>query len=104
MKNSYKTLTEAIRSLQNEGYTEDFNLCDAGIENKSKKTIHEAEKLNIIKYYRFEGYTNPADNVVLYVIETSIGEKGLLVDAYGVYSGNISEEMINKLKMTISVH
>ena len=27
------------------------------------------------------------------------GEKGLLVDAYGAYSGQISQEMIQKLKI-----
>jgi hypothetical protein len=37
----------------------------------------------VIAYYRFEGASNPDDNVVLYVIETSRGEKGLLLDAYG---------------------
>jgi hypothetical protein len=53
----------------------------------------------VVKYYRFEGDSNPDDNTVLYVIETSRGEKGLLLDAYGAYSGNVSNEMIHKLKM-----
>ena len=43
--------------------------------------------------------TNPGDNSVLYVINTDSGEKGLLVDAYGAYSGQISQEMIQKLKI-----
>lgn len=40
MENSYISLFIAIKALQEEGYTEDFNLCDAGVENKSKKNIH----------------------------------------------------------------
>lgn len=99
MDRSYTSLSEAISALQQEGYTEDFNLCDAGIENKHKKIIHPASELNVVKYYRFEGDSNPDDNTVLYVIETSRGEKGLLLDAYGAYSGNVSNEMIHKLKM-----
>jgi hypothetical protein len=43
--------------------------------------------------------SNPGDNTILYVIETTSGEKGLLVDAYGMYSGNVSREMIEKLKI-----
>ncbi|WP_338039324.1 hypothetical protein [Maribacter litopenaei] len=39
------------------------------------------------------------DSTILYVIETSKGEKGLLVDAYGVYAGNVSREMIEKLRI-----
>ncbi|MFI2744007.1 phosphoribosylpyrophosphate synthetase [Zhouia sp. PK063] len=100
MKNSYNTLTEAIRDLQEEGYTEDFNLIDAGIENKSKKKIHKAANLNVVKFYRFEGMTNPDDNNILYVIETSDGDKGTLVDAYGANATvDVSKEMIDKLKI-----
>ena len=99
MENSYTSLSEAINSLKDEGFTEDFNLCDAGVENKAKKNIHKAVDLNVVKYYRFEGQTNPDDSTILYAIETSTGEKGLLVDAYGVYAGNVSREMIEKLKL-----
>jgi len=99
MEENYDTLIEAITDLNSKGYTEDFNLCDVGIENKSKKKIHKANILKVVKYYRFEGDTNPDDSSVLYVIETSCGEKGLLIDAYGVYAGNVSEEMIDKLQM-----
>lgn len=99
MKNSYITLSEAIKDLQEKGYAEDFNLCDAGVENKSKKLIHKAEELDVVKFYRFEGNSNPEDNTILYVIETNTGHKGLLVDAYGAYSGNVSREMIEKLKI-----
>src|SRR6056297_703063 len=96
MEKSYISLSEAINGLKKEGFTEDFNLCDAGVENKSKKKIHKAVDLNVIKFYRFEGQTSPDDSTILYVIETSTGEKGLLVDAYGAYAGNISREMIQK--------
>ncbi|MCM5663917.1 phosphoribosylpyrophosphate synthetase [Galbibacter mesophilus] len=99
MEKSYTSLSVAIENLKKEGYTEDFNLCDAGVENKSKKKVHKAEELEVVKHYRFEGMTNPGDNSVLYVIETSDGDKGLLVDAYGAYSGNVSKELIEKLRI-----
>ncbi|RRQ50731.1 phosphoribosylpyrophosphate synthetase [Maribacter algicola] len=99
MEKSYKSLSEAINELKKEGFSEDFNLCDVGIENKAKRNIHKTVDLNVLKYYRFEGQTNPDDSTILYVIETSTGERGLLVDAYGVYAGNVSLEMIEKLKI-----
>lgn len=99
MKVTYNTLVEAIQDLQKQGYTEDYNLCDAGVEHTQRKHVHEAANLKVVKYYRFEGMSNPDDNSVLYVIETTNGEKGLLLDAYGVYSGNVSKEMMEKLKM-----
>lgn len=99
MERSYTSISVAITALQQEGYIEDFNLCDAGIENKNRKKIHPASDLNVVAHYRFEGASNPDDNMVLYVIETSRGEKGLLLDAYGAYSGNVSDEMMHKLKI-----
>jgi hypothetical protein len=43
--------------------------------------------------------SNPDDNTVLYVITTASGEKGLLVDAYGAYAGNIPNELLEKLRI-----
>jgi hypothetical protein len=43
--------------------------------------------------------TNPDDSSVLYAIASTGGLKGLLVDAYGVYSESISQEMIKKLQI-----
>ncbi len=99
MKNSYSSLSVAIQDLQREGYTEDFNLCNAGVEQKSKKKIHKAAELEVVEFYRFEGTTNPGDNTILYVIETTSGDKGLLVDAYGMYAGNVPKDLIEKLRI-----
>ena len=99
MENAYSSLSVAIRELQEEGYTEDFNLCKAGVENKNRKTMHMPSELDVVRYYRFEGMSDPDDNTVLYVIETKSGEKGLLLDAYGAYAGNIPVELIEKLRI-----
>ncbi|TLP80421.1 phosphoribosylpyrophosphate synthetase [Maribacter sp. ACAM166] len=99
MKNSYSSLSLAIQDLQREGYTEDFNLCDAGVEHKHKNCIHSTTELDVVKFYRFEGDSNPDDNTILYVIETSSGVKGLLVDAYGMYAGNVPRDLIKKLNI-----
>jgi hypothetical protein len=99
MKNSYSSLSIAIEALQKEGYSEDFNLVENGIESKAIKKSWDAGELEIVKFYRFEGIADPGDNTILYVIETQFGKKGLLVDAYGADTGNISPEMIVKLKM-----
>ena len=100
MENAYTSLSVAIQKLQEEGYEADFNLCNAGVENRKKKKVYPASDLEVVRYYRFEGQSYPADNTVLYVIETASGEKGLLMDAYGAYSGNIPEDMLEKLRIT----
>ncbi|AFL79845.1 hypothetical protein Aeqsu_0331 [Aequorivita sublithincola DSM 14238] len=99
MKNSYSSLSIAIADLQKEGFIEDFNLVAEGIESKNLKKQWKAGELEVVKFYRFEGMTNPGDNTILYLIETQDGKKGLLVDAYGADQGEISPEMIQKLKL-----
>lgn len=99
MKISYQTLSEAISDFQKKGYTIDFNLAENHLESKSIKQMWKAEQLKVVKFYRFEGESNPSDNSILYVIETNDGKKGLLVDNYGAQRGAISSELIQKLKM-----
>lgn len=99
MKKSYSSLSVAIADLQKQGFTEDFNLIAEGIESKSLKAKWKAGDLEVVKFYRFEGMTDPGDNTILYLIETNGGRKGLLVDVYGADQGEISPEMIKKLSI-----
>lgn len=97
MRNSYTSLSVAIEDLQKNGFSEDFNLIAEGIESRSLKKQWKAGELEVIKFYRFEGMSDPGDNTILYLIETQDGRKGLLVDVYGADQGEISPEMIKKL-------
>lgn len=99
MKNSYSSLSIAIADLQNKGFTEDFNLVAEGIESRSLKKEWKAGELEVVKFYRFEGMSDPGDNTILYLIETLEGRKGLLVDVYGAERGDISSKMIKKLSI-----
>lgn len=100
MKTGYSSLSVAIEDLKTKGYTEDFTLVAEGIESKNLRKQWKAGELNIVDYYRFEGMSNPSDNTILYLIETQNGQKGLLVDVYGADIGEISPEMIKKLKIS----
>jgi|SRR5699024_4860739 len=99
MKEAYTSLSVAIEDLKKKGYTEDFNLIADGIESKSLKKQWNAGDLEVVRHYRFEGMTNPGDNTILYLIETTDNRKGLLVDVYGADVGNISPAMLRKLSM-----
>lgn len=57
--------------------------------------------VQVVNFYRFEGDSDPADNTILYIIETSSNVKGTLVDAYGAYA----DEAVNKfMKAVEGVH
>ncbi|MDQ3016339.1 MAG: phosphoribosylpyrophosphate synthetase [Bacteroidota bacterium] len=93
----YSTLSEAINGLHKEGYTLDFNLKNHCIECVAIDLTIHPEAFNVDKYYRFEGISDPGDNSIVYAISAETGEKGVLVDAYGMYSESLTPQMIRKL-------
>lgn|SRR5690554_438019 len=95
----YDTLTAAINGLRERGYTEDFNLASTCLRCKEKELQFKPEDFIIDEYHRYEGASNPSDNSIVYAIRSRDGIKGVLVDAYGVYAENLSQEMIEKLRV-----
>ena len=96
----YGTLSQALNKLKlEEGYEHDFNLLDEQIEIKSKNETFGVEEFDVDKVFRFEGMSNPDDNAILYAITTTTGRKGVLVDGYGISSGQVSDEMMKKLDL-----
>ena len=47
---------------------------------------YQPEDLKIIKTYRFEGDSNPADMSIIYLIEANDGLIGYSIDVYGADS------------------
>ncbi|ULQ57386.1 phosphoribosylpyrophosphate synthetase [Flavihumibacter rivuli] len=96
---AYDTLSEAVNGLKSRGYTIDFNLAyDCVVCHDSPISLMPNE-FEIVEVHRFEGMTNPSDSSVVYAIESKHGEKGVLVNGYGVYADDVSEEMIHKLSI-----
>jgi hypothetical protein len=86
-----KTLSECINDAVEKGYTENFKISGKKMTTEDKKSSFTPEKTAISNFYRFEGYSDPEDNAVLYLIHTEDGKKGILIDAYGTYAdANIS--------------
>ena len=94
----YVTLSETLNDLRQEGYTEDFNLRQNCLECRDGQFQMFADDFRIDKYYRFEGESNPSDQAIIYAISSDRhGLKGVLVNAYGIYSEPVTDEMLQKL-------
>ena len=95
----FETLSEAINDLANRGYINNFNLkenCIACAENSIN--VHPDE-FEIDEVYRFQQMSDPDDESILYAISsTKHNIKGILVNAFGIYSDTASTELIEKLK------
>lgn len=92
---NYDTVTEAISGLRHRGYSTDFNLEENCIICNSAK-FNPAD-FEIVEVHRFEGNTDPADEAVVYAIESVTGMKGVLVSGYGISAEGMSAEMAKKL-------
>ena len=97
---TYETVTDAVNGLKGRGYTMDFNLDENCIVCHEDK--FNPEDFEITEVYRFEGNTDPADEAVVYAIESNRGHKGILVNGYGPTSENMSAEMAKKLHLHIN--
>lgn len=83
------TLSQVMNKLHSKGYDNEFKLSDHGrMQPVEGDQIYNPEDLKIIKTYRFEGESDPSDNSVLYLLEDKDGNKGYVLDAYGVYSSH----------------
>lgn len=95
---SYETLSEAIEALKQQGYTEDFNLKENCLECIADRQELFPHEFNLDKSFRFDVDENPSDQAVLYAISSEMHNmKGLLVNGYGIYSDEMSNEMLDKL-------
>ena len=94
---TYDTVTEAVSGLKKRGYTIDFNLEYDCITCHTTPLSLKPNEFEITEVYRFEGNSDPADEAVVYAIESKHGEKGILVDGFGPSSDAASETLIEKL-------
>jgi hypothetical protein len=95
---SYDTMSEAVNDLQKRGYDHDFNLAGEFVECKQNSCKLKPNEFEIDEVYRFEGETDPGDENIVYAISSlSKNIKGILVNAYGVYSNSASDELVSKL-------
>ncbi len=71
----FRTLSKAVNHYTALGYTHPFDFSKRHNANK---------KWEIVETHRFEGFSDPSDNSVLYLLENNNGlDKGMIIDCYG---------------------
>jgi hypothetical protein len=96
---AYDTVAEAIKGLKQRGYNIDFNLEADRLHCPDPTLLLHPDDFRITEFYRFEGESDPADEAVVYAIESKNGEKGSLVTGFGISAEGLGEEMIEKLRL-----
>ena len=94
---TYDTVSEAVNGLKQRGYTIDFNLENNCISCHETPLSLKPSEFEIAEVYRFEGNSDPADEAVVYAIESKKGQKGILVNGFGISADLMENEMVEKL-------
>ena len=79
------TLSGVLEKLRKQRYDNEF-IMEGDSFTTTNGNKYLPEDLTIIKTYRFEGDSDPADSSVLYVIEAKDGLIGYVMDIYGAES------------------
>lgn len=97
---SYDTVTEALQSLKQRGFTVDFNIAFDKLICSDNEICLQPDEFEIVESYRFEGDSNPDDEDVVYAVVSKDGKiKGVISSAYGPYADPASNQIIQKLAM-----
>ena len=94
------SLAAVLEKLRLRNQDNEFKMTEEGF-TAGKGKYYNPEDLVIIKTYRFEGESDPADSSILYVIEANDGMIGYSTDAYGAYSNQDDkyDEFIRQVKV-----
>ena len=97
---AYDTVTGALNGLKVRGYIVNFNIAFDKLICSENIMALNPDEFEIVEVYRFEGNSNPADEDVVYAVESKTGSiKGVITSAFGLYADAASTEMIKKLTM-----
>lgn len=96
---TYDTVTQAVQGLKQRGYSIDFNIEDNCIVCHQTPLKLKPDEFEITEVHRYEGNSDPGDEAVVYAIESKHGQKGILVNGFGVSTDPASDEIISKLNV-----
>ena len=101
-QNYMSTLSAVLEKIRIKGWESEYKWTEGGFTTGTGK-YYQPEELKIIKVFRFEGESDPADNSILYIIEGNDGLTGYSLDMYGIYSNHEDEEGYNEFIRKIPV-
>jgi hypothetical protein len=90
LKKEMDTMSAVLQHLKFRGQDNEFFIHTKGVLSLKGKHYNQNE-IKIIRTYRFEGETDPADQAIIYLIRASDGIMGYCIDAYGLYSSHTND-------------
>lgn len=75
-----RSLAACLNRMAGQGYDQTFRATKEGLMCETNHQTYGMNQVSIVSFFRFAGNSNPRDNASIYLIETSDGLKGTLVE------------------------
>ena len=93
-----ETVLEAAARLRDAGYTVDFSATDDGyLRCGACGTDHDAATMTIEETMRYEGASDPDDEMMLLALRCECGRPGLYVTAFGPNASTADVAVLQRL-------
>ena len=89
-KREMDTMSAVLQDLKRKGQDNEFFIHTKGLLSLKGKHYRQSE-IKILRTYRFEGESDPADQAIIYLIKANDGVIGYCIDAYGLYSSHTND-------------
>ena len=89
-KKEMDTISTVFNMLKQKKQDNEFVINTVGQLSLNGKS-YNPDEIKIIKTYRFEGDSDPADEAIIYLIKAHDGVIGYSLDAYGVYTNHTND-------------
>ena len=97
------SLILALNYLNTQGFKTQFKVNEQALFSTTTQKKYTSDEVIVVHIYRFEGESDPDDNEIIFAIITKDGEKGTLVDAYGLYNDANISNFMKSVKIDASV-
>lgn len=98
---NYETVTEAVNDLQSRGYDTNFSL----LAEKGCLVCHQTslqlspDEFFIDEMYRFEGMTDPGDEMIVIAISSSkYNIRGVVVNGFGAHQDSMTSNITSLIR------
>ncbi len=98
-KEEMETLVSVLDYIKGKGWDNQFKLDQHSLVSENNQQHYNPQELEIIKTYRFEGESDPADSTIVYIIKDKKSDfTGYIIDVYGAATDSAeTEEFIKQI-------
>lgn len=95
------TLSTVLKHLKEKHQDNEFTVSEHGLVLLRK--LYREDEIKMIKTFRFEGDSDPAEEAIVYLVEAVDGTIGYSIDTYGVYANHSDDAYGRFLKRLSTV-